>query len=914
MKSFSIILVLGVVLICKVAAQSNSVPSIYKEYRVAWAENRFEDAKDILFGLIYKNDSLPEDYFPFVHNDIGLAYWKLGKLDSAEYHYLKAERYCLDSSDVELKQLFNIYNNLALIYNMQSRYQLALGYYTKSESLLKESDIRDSLYNTKLSMLYLNRGIAYYNLNDLEPALNDLQHAEIVKTRYNLPYLGSVYFNLARVNKGLGNANSANEYYLKSVRQWILEYDTGYYQLGGVYIDYAQFLISMGSLDSGLFYLNKSLEIYKQTFGNKHLFTAYCYYQKALFYLKQEAYSEAIINIQQAIISETPTFNESEIFSNPEISHSTFSIYLLKYFQVKVKALLGLSGTLDSTNLHQDKKEILSSALAIVKKEIELLHMMQLFYLDQDDRLFLTEKLKSIFTDGIEISSRLYKISNDPHYFSLSFNLASIGKSIEFQFDLIEKQRILSENSINPGADKINELRLKASAFKNSIRLEQEKISPDTLLINRLNDSIFKYKRLHDDLFTGILGELNTSEFIVTNLETNQIKNIQKCLKSKQTLIEFSLSNEVHDGIRDLYTYTISRKIIHGNKISLDTSFFKKVNYIKEQLSSSDLSNTNEKELHILYQSLNAVYKKLIVPIKPFIQGNQLIIVPDEELLFLPFDALIPTYDALNTKFDFMLRDYAISYLLNSQFLTKEGRGKVSSPTLFAFEGQESGDPEIGIKLEGAEKEVGALLKLFNGKAFNEYSSREELLNRFHAADILHFALHAYAQDRTVGAAYLLLDEQDGRNPSGKLYDYEISHLKLNSLLVVLSACGTGSGELYSGEGIINLSRSFLVAGSNAVVSTYWPNEDKSSSKIMISFYEGLRKGKNKSRALQQAKLKYLETTTPTFRHPHFWAGYQLTGNPGRIVNSRLGKAFVLIAILLVTGIILGKIYRRKKI
>ena len=55
--------------------------------------------------------------------------------------------------------------------------------------------------------------------------------------------------------------------------------------------------------------------------------------------------------------------------------------------------------------------------------------------------------------------------------------------------------------------------------------------------------------------------------------------------------------------------------------------------------------------------------------------------------------------------------------------------------------------------------------------------------------------------------------------------------MKINSPLVVLSACNTGSGKLYSGEGFMSLARNFVLAGVPSVVETLWPVEDIAGSK-----------------------------------------------------------------------------------
>ena len=58
----------------------------------------------------------------------------------------------------------------------------------------------------------------------------------------------------------------------------------------------------------------------------------------------------------------------------------------------------------------------------------------------------------------------------------------------------------------------------------------------------------------------------------------------------------------------------------------------------------------------------------------------------------------------------------------------------------------------------------------------------------------------------------------------------EVTRLRLNADLVVLSACRTGQGRLYSGEGVTGLARAFLYAGSRGVVSSLWSVDDRETA------------------------------------------------------------------------------------
>jgi CHAT domain-containing protein len=128
--------------------------------------------------------------------------------------------------------------------------------------------------------------------------------------------------------------------------------------------------------------------------------------------------------------------------------------------------------------------------------------------------------------------------------------------------------------------------------------------------------------------------------------------------------------------------------------------------------------------------------------------------------------------------------------------------------------------------------------------------------------------------------SYLLLNTVPP-NEDGFLGPRDIMQRHLHSALVVLSACDTAIGHLQGEEGIANLSRSFLIAGSSAVVSTLWKVDDTYSLFVTKTFYEYLSRGKSAGDSLRAAKMAVLAKfgqNTP----PKYWAGFVLTGN-GRV-------------------------------
>jgi len=74
---------------------------------------------------------------------------------------------------------------------------------------------------------------------------------------------------------------------------------------------------------------------------------------------------------------------------------------------------------------------------------------------------------------------------------------------------------------------------------------------------------------------------------------------------------------------------------------------------------------------------------------------------------------------------------------------------------------------------------------------------------------------------------------------NGLLTSYEISQMNLfGTKLVVLSACGTGLGDINGSQGVYGLQRAFKIAGVETIIMSLWKVPDEATSKLMQLFYK----------------------------------------------------------------------------
>jgi CHAT domain-containing protein len=165
---------------------------------------------------------------------------------------------------------------------------------------------------------------------------------------------------------------------------------------------------------------------------------------------------------------------------------------------------------------------------------------------------------------------------------------------------------------------------------------------------------------------------------------------------------------------------------------------------------------------------------------------------------------------------------------------------------------------------------------LYLGKDSTERAFKHENLSKY---KWIHLATHSLVDELHPDRSAVVLTSEGDLSEDGLLHATEVMELDLDCDLVVLSACESGRGRLSSGEGIIGLSRAFLIAGARSVVVSQWPVSDISTAQLMKDLYQYLVKGTGTPVALREAKLQMLNSGTET-RHPFYWAPFVSIGAP----------------------------------
>ncbi len=301
---------------------------------------------------------------------------------------------------------------------------------------------------------------------------------------------------------------------------------------------------------------------------------------------------------------------------------------------------------------------------------------------------------------------------------------------------------------------------------------------------------------------------------------------------------------------------------------------------------------------------------------------DRLIVIPHRELFLLNYEMLPGLHDPER----FLIEDLAVHYALGASLLcrpeTADPRDHMLAVGAFsasAFDALPAEDALLAearargglFDLDGVVREAELVADLLGGEHIPHATARD-LLTRAHEFDVLHIGTHGFALQNGTGNSFLLFEGRNG--PTDRVTRAQVAGLDLHSRLVVLSACNTGVGPLRGGEGVASLARSFIQAGSRAVVSSLWPVPDEGTSGLMTAFYQNLHQGMGRSEALRQAKLDHLRAHPDgALRQPYHWAGFVLYGDAGPLYPvpwTRRVPWWAIAGIVLVVTVLL---YRRSR-
>jgi CHAT domain-containing protein/Tfp pilus assembly protein PilF len=701
-----------------------------------------------------------------------------------------------------------------------------------------------------------------------------------------------------------GNLEKARQEYLQSIKIIEQYFGPDYYMLGLGYQMLATLEAKRHDEESSINSFNKAIEIYQKNFGEKSNNLAESYMQFGLMYLKNSNPDTGMKYLQKAEIALFPSFNDTMFSVLPHDSLLDPEDQIVRLLQAKTEGFIALA---DMTNDSIKMLHNLKNGLMHLDKGIQLMEIQRNTILTEEDQLIFQERINLLCRQASDLCYRIYSVNREPA-FAVKSNIFTAKRKMMVLRSLVNDATAKETGGVP------EEMLTAEKNIRKEISTCQGLLTRNLKTPTSTEQQVKEWRRklysLYDQLDS--LGTIyNRSYPRYYQLKFNLSAGDSLLMKPAkgETIIEYDL-----DSTRIL-AYLLSENECMLISQDIDSTFFITAGNFLRQLAQPGDPDMLQKELEAYRQNGTTLYRLLLEPFIAKITSNRLTIIPDGILGLIPFEAL-PTEKISDQVVDFsripyLIKKVAVRYGYSSRMIWNwNSRRKISGNNVLAIApGYEPGTMSDSsyshdlVPLPNSLEEINEVRNIMGGKTFSgKDATAENFFKNASNFPIIHLSMHT------------LTDRQDPMNSrllfSPGTIDSSVSTtdlymLQLNSPLVVLSACNTGSGKLVHSEGLINLARGFLYAGAESMVLTLWDVSDYSSSRLISSFYTSLAASNPKDIALREAKITREFMSDPVKAHPYYWAGYILVGDttplkpyPGKLFYLSIALAGLLILYL----------------
>lgn len=794
---------------------------------------------------------------------------RLGVFEEA----LKHSQLVIDGNKLEGNQLLlaEAHTEKGISFYRKNLNQQAVESYYEAINIYKTHFPSDQESLVKLNF---HLGVAYYYLYEDEKAqsyyFRSLELASL-NGLLNVRIIPQLYLGIANSYWAQGDLGKSF-IYLNMAQNLERAYRTpDQLLLGKIYHTMAYNFFDRKVYDSALWVLKKAEPLILNTCGKKHPNVVWLFGDLCRAYSFLGNYNKAIEYAQKGLAANVLDFNETvDISKNPQIEQVIDAKQHVMVLKLKVEVLISLY------DKSKDEK-YLQMALETAKLGDQMVVKTKREIVNSRDKISMGTAAVEIYDQAILAALKFYEKTKNDEYAELAFSYSEKNKASVALSSISEKNAMKYAGL--PDAVLEEEFRLK------------EEIDSKRAALMPMAPSHSRYSELMSDL-----SKLNKAyQMYIKKVESGYPKYFQLKYNNKVSsitevredlLLEDEALIEYYWGTQNFYIFYISKESKTVYKKNIPANLDSLVMGFRDNIIDKKASALAQKSVE-LYQLLwSDVHKKLEKE-----EIERIYVVPDGRLGFIPFGLL---KEEPNSKY--LIENFKISYQYSATLASfaKKRIPERYSRTFGGFAPEfdvatisQSAPEEIRRNmlgsLPGAQREVNEIAKFLDVKTFiGEEASEGNFKNEAHKFRILHFASHAWTDEQNPESSRLVFStpKDSTEKEDGYLFPYEIYGLDLNAELVTLSACNTGFGKHYQGEGIISLGHAFNYAGCSNLVMSLWPVPDASTSIIMTSFYTYLSKGYDKDESLHRAKLDFLEQANERESSPYYWAGFVFVGNP----------------------------------
>lgn len=841
---------------------------------------------------------------PMDHPSIGMMNYGLGNLyiesglyEDAKVSYQKALTTFEKFFGEKDFRVATTYSNIGACYSNQLEYTNAVQYYTKARTIYEEVLPESHQF---ITAIYSDLGDMYNQFGKYEESAKYGGRAIELMEKYQQKEGNREYgfANMYHSNTllSLGKIEEARKH--ADIGLSILKTTDEQYLISNAYTLSAKVHQAMKSYDKAEQDFKEAIALYKDT-TSRTIYLGYSLGTYGEFKFDQKHYQDALSLLDRSLYQFSIDNNKGQLKQLNDFQSVDLVASVLPVRGDVLLALYDTTGNQKYLEAALDNYKFVTALYERIVKENK----------NERSKLLQIPKIASNYEKAVKCALLLSERTKDDSYKQLAFSFAEQSKGIILwqyihesearQFGKIPEAITLEERRLK---EKISFHEKKMDNFNSDGGFERN----DSTGI-ALKEEYFKLRSTYDSLVKGLEQKYPDYYNLKYKRSEADVDLLTKELEPGEGILEYLTGDEnvfaflITSGGLEIFTFKNDGDVLN----------------LTQNLRAGLIS----KDINAYAQHASMFFEKFFQPIHESLQKQKITdvtIVPDGVISYVPFEALLrkneqtPDVDS----YSYLIHDYNFHYQYSAGLISvyENIAQQNSSGDLMAFAPTfgNTASAENLSALDFSIEEVETINELLGGDRFVGDDATEAAFKE-NVADysIVHLATHAVLDDQDADRSRLHFSPADSTE-DGRLHAYELFNMNIPASLVTLSACNTGVGQLFKGEGVMSLSRAFAYAGCPSILTSLWQAQDRSTATLMHYFYENLSEGMNKSEALKLAKIRYLKESDKVKSLPFYWAGFVLIGDDTPLKKSRKGMWMIIIGTTLLAFAALG-VSRYKK-
>lgn len=789
-----------------------------------------------------------------------------------------------------------------------------------------------------LSVFYNNMGVIHFYQGELDDAF---QYYDLSRTMATMAgtgqdiQVGRALYNMGLVKEEKGFLIDATVLYEKALKIYLHNYNGYHHHIAEVYGSLGNIYLTRYELQRARYYFQKDLEVSTYLYGENHVESTWGYENMGRLYQEEGNDSLAYKMFDKALKIRNETYHGKHIsianlyLSLAEIEKNPQHSIRLAQQALKIENAITEKPTIGKWNISNLLIEQYLVTKNYKKAETEMIHALkrgQKLFPHQNHPLFVKTYLlgaKTYAARGLNSQTQYYiqkaisqclhenknrsnekllkvtDVENIPDYLQILIYKTQLdfenADAAQLQTDLkeiVEAVKMVEFHQKRRSSDDVKKhySSIDQSLFEMGLKISFQlwKLTKDEKFFFQAFEFSERIKHTHtSELFHGIDAYASSNIPLTTIRREYQLK--------KDILYYETAFREANDSIKTVYNIKLKKLYDEEERFYTNLKkFHPTYYYAKYQFLPIKIKNIQERlqSDQVLWQSTFIDNKEYLLIIRNSkIEGyilkersysaiienllkskiNNWIVIPDYSSSWVNLEA-----HRFQGKYLIASNQFIYNTSATKFFQTAKSNALVNKK-IVAFAPIFFKDKNLST-LKYSESEIQEMKGYFNVRSFTgKDATKENFLKNLMSYGGLHLSTH-FSYDPIHPLKSTLHFASKDSSDNGKVYVHDIFGIPMRIQLVTLSVCDSKKDQQKFQE-MGSIVDAFNYNGCRNILFSLWKVEDKVAQQILIDFYKYLSQGFSKEKAIQKAKINYIQHSDKYKSQPFYWSGFILQGN-----------------------------------